>query len=175
MVFVSGPTSGSFQRRSYNAGDCHLKPCSYHSGKYIQKGYGWGSLFSSLARKVLPAIAKVGKSVLKSPITKKVLTSAKDAAISGGINVLSDIVGGENIADSLKQNVVNAKQTVSNALRSSLQEHNKTKATTEKKSHKRSSSSNKSCKNKRKNYNNKAKIKNSTKRRRTNNSDIFDA
>jgi len=69
---------------------------------------------------LVPAVIKIGSKIAKSPVTKKVLSTAKEAAIQTGVNVLADTLTGENVGDSLKSNVVKAKEKVGFALKDAL-------------------------------------------------------
>ena len=90
---------------------------SYHRGPIIQRGKGLGSLLSSLFRKVVPAITSIGKSIIKSPVAKNVLSAAKDAAIDAGLNLASDVVSGKNLKSSLNENIGRARITIGDSLR----------------------------------------------------------
>jgi hypothetical protein len=89
---------------------------THHSGPYLQRGRGIGNLLGSLFRSVIPAAGALGRSLLKSPITKQVLKTAKRTAIEAGSNVLSDLAHGESVADSMDRGLNVAKRRVASAI-----------------------------------------------------------
>lgn len=90
----------------------------YHRGRYIQRGRGIGSLLSSFFRTVLPIVKSIGSSIIKSPITKEVLTVAKNSAIDAGLNIAADVLSGENVASSVREKANKVSKKVATALRS---------------------------------------------------------
>ena len=87
-----------------------------HRGAFSQRGRGLGSIFSSLIRAVIPAASKVGKAMLKSPITKELLKTAKDTAIQGGVSLAADALRGEDMSESLQQNLNMAKERMADSM-----------------------------------------------------------
>jgi hypothetical protein len=80
----------------------------HHSGDYIQRGRGIGSFFKALLRGFAPVL----KSIIKSPVTKKIVTAAKDNAIEAGLNIASDALQGKSIGESIESNVLSAADKV---------------------------------------------------------------
>lgn len=81
-----------------------------------QRGQGIGNLLGSLFKSIIPVTSRIARSIMGSPITKSVLKGARDAAIEGGLNVATDALRGQNIGDSVQQNLEGARQTVANAV-----------------------------------------------------------
>ena len=52
----------------------------FYRGPVLQRGYGLGSIFKSVARSVMPSLKEIGKS-----------------ALTAGLEVLQDVAKGENI------------------------------------------------------------------------------
>ena len=52
----------------------------FYCGPVLQRGYGLGSIFKSVARSVMPSLKEIGKS-----------------ALTTGLEVLQDVAKGENI------------------------------------------------------------------------------
>lgn len=92
-----------------------------HKGSFTQRGRGLGNIFGALLRAVIP----VGKSILKSPITKSILTTAKDTAIQGGISLAADALRGGDVGESLKQNLNVAKTRMADTLESAVANRNR--------------------------------------------------
>lgn len=88
---------------------------SHHRGEYFQRGRGLGSFFRAIIRTVLPIISSVGSKVVKSPITKNLIKTAKRSAIDAGLNVASDVLEGKNLGESLKSNLVTAVSRVADS------------------------------------------------------------
>ena len=102
-----------------------------HRGRYIQEGSGvggilgrqrgggFGSLFSSALRFILPWLKSTGKAVLQSPMTKNVLSAAKEGSKKAGLNLLSDAIAGKDLKESLGKNVGELRESVGQALKDS--------------------------------------------------------
>jgi hypothetical protein len=96
-----------------------------HRGPYvqrgdIQRGRGIGSTLSSMFKGVIPAMKLMGHKLLESPITQKILKTAKRSAIDAGLNVAKDTLQGKNLKESLKENVATAKKSVTDSLLTAL-------------------------------------------------------
>lgn len=104
-----------------------------HRGPYIQRGRGLGNIFASFFRAVLPAMKNVGKSVLKSSLTKDVLKTAREGALNAGINLMADTITGDNVVDNLKRNVAITRQEVGNKVRTYANKNNRSKIGVKKK------------------------------------------
>ena len=85
----------------------------FHSGPYIQRGRGVGSVFRAFAQFVLPALKAIGKNIISSPTVRKLgkatLKGVKRTAVDAGLNIANDALAGENIIDSIKKNVTGQK------------------------------------------------------------------
>ena len=72
----------------------------FYRGPVLQRGYGIGSVFKSVARSVMPSLKEIGKS-----------------ALTTGLEVLQDVAKGENIKTAakkrLKENIILIDDTVS--------------------------------------------------------------
>lgn len=82
---------------------------SYHFGDPYQKGQGIGSFFSGLFKKLIPMAA----SFFQSPTGQKI----KDVAVSTVSNIATDVFKGKNIKNSAKENLINAKDKIGEALK----------------------------------------------------------
>ena len=60
----------------------------FYRGPVLQRGYGLGSIFKSVARSVMPSLKEIGKS-----------------ALTTGLEVLQDVAKGENIKTVAKKTV----------------------------------------------------------------------
>jgi hypothetical protein len=89
----------------------------YHRGRYIQRGRGFGSILSSFFRTVLPVVKSIGSSIIKSPITKQVLSTARNSAIDAGLNIAADALSGENVGDSLQKHAGTVAQNIAQTVR----------------------------------------------------------
>ena len=87
-----------------------------HRGAFTQRGRGLGSIFSSLIRAVIPVASKVGRAMIKSPITKELLNTVKDTAIQGGVSLAADALRGNNMEDSLQENLNMAKERMAQTI-----------------------------------------------------------
>lgn len=74
-----------------------------HKGQFLQRGQGIGSIFGSLFRSVIPAAQFLGRAIMGSPVTKNVLDVAKKSAIQSGLQLAQDVLGGENVKESVKK------------------------------------------------------------------------
>lgn len=97
-----------------------------HRGPRIQRGRGFGNIFSSIARFLLPVarngfkhltsgVKNIAKSSIGKGLKKAVITSGKQ----GAINVLSDAIAGKKVKDSVSSEVKNAKAEIAKVLRKS--------------------------------------------------------
>ena len=84
----------------------------FHAGSELQLGYGLGSILSNIFKSIL----RIGAKTIKSPLVKTVGKAASEAAISTGINVLTDTLRGKNLKESLKSNVKTSKEKVADAI-----------------------------------------------------------
>ena len=94
----------------------------YHRGVLIQRGRGIGGVFSSLFRSLLPigkAVIKSTPSIIrstaKSPIGRKLRSSAKKVAL----NTAKNLIETGDINKTLQKSVNDSKKEVENALKSS--------------------------------------------------------
>lgn len=90
---------------------------SVHTGPAIQSGYGVGSFIGGLFKKIL----SLGKKAAQSSIGKEVISTAKDAALSTGINVMSDVISGKKpVKESISKNLTQSRQDLAEALQRGL-------------------------------------------------------
>lgn len=92
---------------------------NYHVGPYYQRGRGIGNILGKLFRSAVPIISSIGKSIVTSPITKNLVTAGKKAAIDTGLNVVTDVIEGRNVGESIRENVGQARQRLAQNLRES--------------------------------------------------------
>lgn len=78
-------------------------------GDRIQRGRGLGGFFRIASRLFTP-IAKVVKSALQSDTGRKIGNAVKEQAVESSINLVSDIVKGKNVEDSLRDEITNVKR-----------------------------------------------------------------
>lgn len=91
-----------------------------HRGPYIQRGRGVGSTLNTMFKGVIPAAQIMGKQILASPVTKKVLKAAKRSALDAGFQVATDVLQGKKLKESVKENVSSAKKAVKKSLLTAL-------------------------------------------------------
>lgn len=84
---------------------------------YIQRGRGIGGILSSLFKAIFPAVKAVGKALVKSPITKQIVTAAKNQAIDAGLNIAADTLSGENVGQSVLHRLGIASKEVGKSVR----------------------------------------------------------
>ena len=100
---------------------------SFESPVSYQKGEGFGSFFKMLFKNVAPLAKKVagetknlvGKA-LKSDIAKQAGRELLNQGIETSVNILGDIVDGQNVKESVKSNLNTAKQNIANTLKSAV-------------------------------------------------------
>lgn len=90
---------------------------NFHRGPYLQRGKGLGNILGSLFRAALPVVSSIGRSIFSSPITRNLAHTAKKAAIDTGLNVISDVVEGKNLGESVKDNLGEARSRIAQSLR----------------------------------------------------------
>lgn len=88
-----------------------------HRGPYIQRGRGFGSIFSSIFRSAVPALKTLGSKILGSSITKNVGKTLAQSALQGGLSLASDALDGKNVKDSFSSNVTQARRNLAKTLR----------------------------------------------------------
>ena len=86
---------------------------NYHTGPRFQRGHGIGSLLSGLFR----GFAPVFKSVVKSPILKKVGKQALNFGRDTAMDIAADIIEGKNPADTANERLSLARKSVAQSLR----------------------------------------------------------
>lgn len=97
-----------------------LKMSCLHRGPHVQRGRGVGSTLSAMFKDVFPAAQIIGKKVLASPLTKKVLKTAKRSAVDAGLQIAKDVLHGKKLKESLNENVSSAKKSVKKSLLTAL-------------------------------------------------------
>jgi hypothetical protein len=89
----------------------------YHRGPYIQRGRGLGNFLGQLLNSFRPTAAALAEKVVNSPITKKILKTAKRSALEAGLNIATDVLGEKKkIATSVGENVSSAKRAIAKSL-----------------------------------------------------------
>ncbi len=83
-----------------------------HRGRTIQRGSGLGSLFRGLMRYVVP----IGKKVLSSNVAKRL----GKAALSEGVGLAKDVLGGRNVKGSAQSHLKAVRNKIAASLNSSL-------------------------------------------------------
>ena len=98
-----------------------------HTGQFLQRGKGLGSLFSSLFRTLLPILkvgakagVKVGKRALQSKVVRSAAKELGKQALTSGVSVASDLIEGtkegkENAALTVKK----SRKRIADAMRQS--------------------------------------------------------
>lgn len=74
----------------------------------VMQGGGIGSIFSNIFRGVVPFVGKLlglGKRAAQGPVGRAVVKAARKTAMDAGLNLASDVLKGENVKASLKQNL----------------------------------------------------------------------
>jgi hypothetical protein len=94
----------------------------FHQGLDIQRGRGFGSLFSGLIRSFIP-IAKAGlnagKRVLQSDYIKNLSSKALDVGKDMVKNIASDVLSGESFKKSASNEINQAKKKIGEAIKGS--------------------------------------------------------
>ena len=95
-------------------------PQLYQRGEGLrlyQKGEGLGNIFSSIFGKVLPLAKEAIKRLAENKVIKdtgeQILKSASNAAL----NIAADTISGESSKESMKKNLVSARQDIANTIR----------------------------------------------------------
>ena len=71
----------------------------------MQRGGGVGSIFSSIYSSVVPLV----RSALKSQVGQSLLKDAKSTAVRAGLDVVGDALDGENVLESTKRHMKQAR------------------------------------------------------------------
>jgi hypothetical protein len=98
----------------------HTMALRFHQGPYLQRGGGLGNIFGSLFKAIIPAASKLGRNIIKSPLTKSILKSAKDTAVEGGLTLASDALRGRDMGESVQKNLKRARSRVADAIESGI-------------------------------------------------------
>ena len=95
-------------------------PQLYQRGEGLrlyQKGEGLGNIFSSIFGKVLPLAKEAIKRLAENKVIKdtgeQILKSASNAAL----NIAADTISGESSKESMKKNLVSAREDIANTIR----------------------------------------------------------
>lgn len=92
----------------------------YHSGPRVQRGRGLGSILSGLFRSFAPVAKiglKLGKSLVSSPLARKVGVTALEAAKKSAANIAADVLSGNNLKKSAQRELNDAKEKIATTLR----------------------------------------------------------
>ena len=93
-------------------------------GSVIQRGEGFGSLFSSfskLAKKIIPTVSKVAKKVWKSDIVQKGSKQLLDHGMDMASTIASDLIEGKDVSETAKSGLQEARQKIAQTIRDSRQ------------------------------------------------------
>lgn len=94
----------------------------FHQGSELQRGRGFGSLFSGLIRSFIPiakAGLKAGKRVLQSDFARNLGSKALDVGKDMVKNIAADVLAGESFSNAASNEVDVAKKKISEAIRGS--------------------------------------------------------
>lgn len=94
----------------------------FHQGSELQRGRGFGALFSGLMRSFIPiakAGLKAGKRVLQSDFAKSLGSKALDVGKDMVKNIAADVLAGESFSNAASNEVDVAKKKISEAIRGS--------------------------------------------------------
>jgi hypothetical protein len=99
-----------------------LQPSKHHQGIELQRGRGFGSLFSGLFRSLIP-IAKAGlnagKRVLQSDYARNLGSRALDVGKEMVKNIASDVLAGQAFKPTATNEINEAKKKISEAIKGS--------------------------------------------------------
>jgi len=94
----------------------------FHQGVELQRGRGFGALFSGLLRTFMP-IAKVGlragKRLLQSDYAKSLGSKALDVGKDMVKNIAADMLSGESFSNAASSEIDTAKKKIGEAIRGS--------------------------------------------------------
>jgi hypothetical protein len=92
----------------------------YHQGPRFQRGRGLGSIFAALARGIAPIARlglRAGRSLINSPLAKKLGQSALDIAKQSAINLSADLIEGKDASETAQNELNNARSKIASTLR----------------------------------------------------------
>ena len=102
----------------------------FKGGNILQKGRGIGGLFrvaSSLFKPLLRTVGSTALKVARSDVGKAIGETVKEQAISSAKNIALDTIRGENIEDSLRNEVVNVRKRVADGFENVISKPKKRK------------------------------------------------
>ena len=91
-------------------------------GPPIQRGEGFGSLFSAiskLAKRVIPGVSKIAKKVWKSDVVQKGSKDLLNHGMDVAANIASDLIEGKDASETAKAGLQEARQKIAQTIRSS--------------------------------------------------------
>ena len=112
----------------------------FKGGHLLQKGRGIGGLLRAASSLFKPLFRTVGSTALKvarSDAGKAIGKAVKEQAITSAKNIALDTLRGENIKDSVRNEVKNARKRVSNSFENVLNEPKRRKITSKPKKKKK--------------------------------------
>ena len=112
----------------------------FKGGNLLQKGRGIGGLLRAASSLFKPFFKTVGSTALKvarSDTGKAIGKALKEQAISSAKNIAIDTIRGENIRDSLNNEVSNVRKRVADNVENMLNSPKKRKVVTKSKSNKK--------------------------------------
>ena len=108
---------------------------TFNSPIGYQRGEGFGSFFKTIFKNVTPFAKRMmggTKNLVKSALNSNIAKQAGKELLNQGIetsaNILGDIIEGENVKDSVKNNLKTAKQNIARTLKSTVKSGLKRKA-----------------------------------------------
>lgn len=107
----------------------YLMKMYLHKGPYIQRGRGFGSIFSSVVNRVLPALRVFKNQVARSPLMQELGASLRDNAVHGVKQLAADVLAGRNVKKHIKENIGKARNDILRTIEDSNQQQEAAVAT----------------------------------------------
>jgi len=79
---------------------------------YYNRGAGIGSVLSGLVRSFFPVVSKVARRAVSSNLGRQVMKGVRQSAVKAGLNMVSDVLSGQNMKVSGKRRVKEAARNV---------------------------------------------------------------
>ena len=92
---------------------------SYYRSPYVQKGYGLGSIFRSVAKFFRPIARNITRT-MNSPKVKNVLKTVGKETINTGSELLIDSIKGNDIESKLDKRIKTAKQRIVDSIQDGI-------------------------------------------------------
>ncbi len=88
---------------------------AYYRASYIQKGYGLGSIFRSVAKLFRPIARNIRKTIDRPEVRNVLKTMGKETLNTGG-ELLIDSIKGKDVKPTLDKRIKIAKQRIANSI-----------------------------------------------------------